>query len=561
VGQAFLFDGTANANHVTATSNGLPTGGADRTVEAWVRFDNLALHPYQAVFAYGGSTGGSLFAMSVQNSQLIVDYQFAAVTGPTITQGQVYHVAATYSSGVVTIYVNGANVAQQSVALNTQAGSQLTIGQSPSAVPSWTNSDMAGFVDELTFYNRALTAAEIQSISASGAAGKFGGTCPAGLVTCGGNCIDPRTSSSYCGATSGCGVSGGTAGTACSGGSVCINGACTVSCPASQVACGGLCINPTTDTVHCGATAGCGVSGGSAGATCPNGTTCSGGSCVAKTYSITGSVGGLVGTGLVLQNNGGDSLPISANGVFTFATPLPAGATYNVTVASQPNGRNAVCMVSGGSGTMPTQNITSVTVTCAQYGTTCNTLLGAIPSTPTGTYVIDLDGDGPSTPFQAQCDMTWQGGGWTLIHSTNGLGVSSMTAGLVTLNSGTYMPVATLELLALLSSQVHMRTPSDPTNQSITSIAGSIPIQNLRQGHFLPYGINPNDFATAVGQWSGPFADASHLGYTCTNNSQSYPDLYQACGTDGIHVQGANSRWNWAGGNTGLNQPMDTYVR
>ena len=44
--------------------------------------------------------------------------------------------------------------------------------------------------------------------------------------------------------------------------------------------------------------------------------------CTTDTYSIGGSVSGLSGT-VVLQDNGGDDLSVSANGGFTFATKLP----------------------------------------------------------------------------------------------------------------------------------------------------------------------------------------------------------------------------------------------
>ena len=53
-------------------------------------------------------------------------------------------------------------------------------------------------------------------------------------------------------------------------------------------------------------------------------------------YSIGGTVSGLAGSGLVLQNNGGDDLAISADGSFTFATPLVDGSSYEVTVLTQP---------------------------------------------------------------------------------------------------------------------------------------------------------------------------------------------------------------------------------
>jgi len=39
-------------------------------------------------------------------------------------------------------------------------------------------------------------------------------------------------------------------------------------------------------------------------------------------YTIGGTVSGLLGTGLVLQDNGGNNLSVSANGSFTFTTAI-----------------------------------------------------------------------------------------------------------------------------------------------------------------------------------------------------------------------------------------------
>ena len=85
--------------------------------------------------------------------------------------------------------------------------------------------------------------------------------------------------------------------------------------------------------------------------------------CTTNTYSIGGSVSGLSGT-VVLQDNGGDDLSVSANGAFTFATKLPAGAAYNVTVKTNPSGQT--CTVAGGSGTVGSANVTNVAVTLHQ---------------------------------------------------------------------------------------------------------------------------------------------------------------------------------------------------
>ena len=80
------------------------------------------------------------------------------------------------------------------------------------------------------------------------------------------------------------------------------------------------------------------------------------------TYTIGGTVSGLTGT-VILQNNSGDSLSVAANGSFTFATPLADGATYNVTVRTNPSGQT--CTVANGTGTVHAANVTSVSVTCA----------------------------------------------------------------------------------------------------------------------------------------------------------------------------------------------------
>ena len=80
-----------------------------------------------------------------------------------------------------------------------------------------------------------------------------------------------------------------------------------------------------------------------------------------STFTVGGTVSGLSGT-VVLQDNGGDNLSVSASGAFTFATALAAGAAYNVTVATSP--AEQTCTVSGGSGTISAANVTSVSVSC-----------------------------------------------------------------------------------------------------------------------------------------------------------------------------------------------------
>jgi 6-phosphogluconolactonase (cycloisomerase 2 family) len=89
--------------------------------------------------------------------------------------------------------------------------------------------------------------------------------------------------------------------------------------------------------------------------------------CITNSYTVGGSVSGLTGSGLVLQTNGADNLPVSAPGSYVFAT-LPSGAAYTVTVLTQPTSPLQHCTVANGTGTMAMINVTNVTVTCRNEG-------------------------------------------------------------------------------------------------------------------------------------------------------------------------------------------------
>jgi hypothetical protein len=87
----------------------------------------------------------------------------------------------------------------------------------------------------------------------------------------------------------------------------------------------------------------------------------------AKTYTIGGTVSGLnASTSVTLLDNGTNSLTVTANGSFTFTTPIASGATYSVTVGTPPTGET--CTVTNGSGTVGSANVTNVAVACSTSG-------------------------------------------------------------------------------------------------------------------------------------------------------------------------------------------------
>lgn len=86
--------------------------------------------------------------------------------------------------------------------------------------------------------------------------------------------------------------------------------------------------------------------------------------CATVGFTIGGAVSGLVGSGLALQNNGGDTRPIAADGAFTMPTALPQGSPYDITVATRPSNPTQDCTVTNGSGAVGTSNVTNVAVSC-----------------------------------------------------------------------------------------------------------------------------------------------------------------------------------------------------
>ena len=62
-------------------------------------------------------------------------------------------------------------------------------------------------------------------------------------------------------------------------------------------------------------------------------------------YTIGGTVSGLSGMGLVLQDNLGNNLSVTTNGSFMFTTAITSGGAYSVTVLTQPASPAQTCAV------------------------------------------------------------------------------------------------------------------------------------------------------------------------------------------------------------------------
>jgi hypothetical protein len=91
-----------------------------------------------------------------------------------------------------------------------------------------------------------------------------------------------------------------------------------------------------------------------------------------------GTANSLTGTGLILQNNGGDNLTIPAGSTtFNFALPVTLGSGYNVTVLTQPTTPAQICTVANGVGTVDSTP-SNIIVSCASYTLVANSIIGLL---------------------------------------------------------------------------------------------------------------------------------------------------------------------------------------
>ncbi|AUH71484.1 beta-propeller fold lactonase family protein [Legionella sainthelensi] len=135
--------------------------------------------------------------------------------------------------------------------------------------------------------------------------------------------------------------------------------------------------------------------------------------CSATTYTIGGSISGLTTDGLVLQNNGGDDLPVSANATsFQFSTPIAEGGSYAVTIRHQPAG--LTCTIDNATGNNVMANVTDISIVCS---VTTYTIGGAISGLTTDGLVLqnnggdDLSVAANATLFQFSTPVA-EGGGY-----------------------------------------------------------------------------------------------------------------------------------------------------
>jgi hypothetical protein len=180
----------------------------------------------------------------------------------------------------------------------------------------------------------------------------------------------------------------------------------------------------------------------------------------------------------------------------------------------------------------------------------CQAIKTALPTASDGVWAVAQD---PAFgPIPVTCDMTYEGGGWSLLADGNAQPVQSLReASPIQTASSTHLPFTLMRALATQASVIHLRQTAAPLTRSFVTAANATPIQNLRQGLIISNGFSAADY-TPIG------VNISTLAIACPPNSKGWPNFYHACGTQfGVHFLNDVASWT----NSTTAEPFQVYVR
>ena len=265
------------------------------------------------------------------------------------------------------------------------------------------------------------------------------------------------------------------------------------------------------------------------------------------TYTIGGTITGLISAGLVLQDNGGNNLTVSANATnFTFSTAVMSGGAYSVTVFAQPAGLS--CMVSSGSGTA-TANVSSVSVACIQAYTIGGSVFGL-----SGTGLVLQDNSANNLTVSASATnyaFTFDGS----------IPVGGAPYGITVLSNPSGQACTVANPIGTATANV---TNADITCSNLAGVTYTISgtVTGLKGPGLIlqdDLGINDDDLLPVNGNGSFAFVDPVASGSAYSVTVLTEPAIRNCAVANGSGIAVANvtnvsvvcvGEWTWLGGST-----------
>ena len=138
---------------------------------------------------------------------------------------------------------------------------------------------------------------------------------------------------------------------------------------------------------------------------------------------------------------------------------------------------------------------------------TCKTIKAENPTAADGMYLIDPDMGGPQPPFNAWCDMTLEGGGWTVVFLPTSSNFSSTAIGYT----------ASSERLLNDANQV-LLSYRDSSNRAVAERAVFPMIQDWRLASPFSYSNGEASIIASVNEVSGINTTIKYGSYSFTGD-------------------------------------------
>ncbi len=168
VGQGFVFDGSGDG---VTLGNPASLQLQDFTIETWIRRGSTTKASFDfnggEIFGYGG--GGYVLGMLDNGTPFLSRVEVDAVFASTaITDTNLHHLAVTKLGTNVVFYVDGVAYSAPPYDTTYNFATPVAIGARGDNLAN----SFLGTIDEVSVYNRQLSAGEIQAIYSAGSAGK-----------------------------------------------------------------------------------------------------------------------------------------------------------------------------------------------------------------------------------------------------------------------------------------------------------------------------------------------------------------------------------------------------